>query len=288
MVEYVKNHFEQSEEKNNMATNQRIPPIGIWAILEYPTLAVSHFFHGESPWKIMALGGWIVVPLWFPCLTKGNKRTNYEVLTTCLHMLLIWFDFVSLDVWIHIPPPIKTKTYVDATVHKDYMLAPDSNPRWKEYSNHFKHELQKKQPKVANMFQDNTLRWIHIQYVNAFLCSLLWIMCQYPCQTKTHIHLGSMKTNTWPIDHVSHMLTQRGLWANQMIGHCLGCDINGKGPKAPAPNATALVQKIRGVLKGSLTTIKLCLGLSSAFFLGGEWHCGITFGFSWHRFWCHQ
>lgn len=60
-----------------------------------------------------------------------------------------------------------------------------------------------------------------------------------------------------------------------MIGHCLGCDINGKGPKAPAPNATALVQKIRGVLKGSLTTIKLCLGLSSAFFLGGSGIVGL-------------
>ena len=79
-------------------------------------------------------------------------------------MLLICFEFVSLNVWIHIPLPIKTNTYDDATAHKDYMLTPDSNPRLKKYSNHFNHELLKKQPKVPNMFQDNTFCWIGIRY----------------------------------------------------------------------------------------------------------------------------
>ena len=171
------------------------------------------------------------------------------------------------------------KKYVDATVHKDYKLAPDSNPRLKKYSNHFKHELLKKQPKVANMFQDHKLCWIHIQYQHI---SLFLAM--------DHVSIPLLKKNT-------HTFTWE-VW-QQIPDPWRPCfpHVDPTGACEPIKwlaialdDATALVQEIRGVLKGSLSTIELCLGLSlsSALFLGREWHWGVTFGFSWHRFWCHQ
>ena len=126
-----KSPIKQSEETNNITTGPNgLPPIGISAIQEYPTLAASHMFSWGISLEDDGVGGVNRCPTLFSTSyerKEENKLQSVDSLSS--YMLLICFEFLSLDVWIHIPPPIKTKKYVDATVHKDYMLAPDSNPR---------------------------------------------------------------------------------------------------------------------------------------------------------------